>query len=164
MKKLSDKAIVTNSLGTIVTALLGFGVIFFMLFVGQDSIVRGVDAPTTWTTLAAAVVLLGALGYAVLWVKLFRYEVADNEFKKEYGVISKSYTSIPYARIQNVNIKRSLLERMLGISTVEIQTAGNEMAGRAEGRIPGIDKHVAEEVREAILGKSRNRQSGESGV
>jgi|AntRauTorckE6833_2_1112554.scaffolds.fasta_scaffold47543_2 uncharacterized membrane protein YdbT with pleckstrin-like domain len=160
MRRLSNKAIIEKSLWTIISTVLVI-VWFGFSFLGDGGVVEGSDLSTGWAIFGIIVVLLLILGYTILWVKLFRYEVAPNEFKKEYGVISKSYTSIPYQRIQNVDIKRSLLQRMLGISSVKIQTAGSELS-KAEGRIPGIDKQLAEEVREEILSKSRtDRQAGE---
>ncbi|HQT44411.1 MAG TPA: PH domain-containing protein, partial [Candidatus Micrarchaeota archaeon] len=44
---------------------------------------------------------------------------------------------IPYARIQNINTERTVIERILGIGSLMIETAGTQ-AGLAEGIIPGI--------------------------
>src|SRR3989344_5793196 len=63
-----------------------------------------------------------------VWAKLtyhfYRYELTDVGFRKELGVIHKKYVTIPYDRIQNVDIYRGVLARILGLSDLNIQTAG----------------------------------------
>lgn len=159
MRSLSNKAIITNSLGSIFSAILIVAALVFTL-ADADA---GVAEFSGWLILIGLVVIVASIGYSVLWVKLFGYELADNEVKVEKGVISKSYDSIPYSRIQNVGIERGLLQRILGISTVDIQTAGSSGYGKAEGMLPGVEKHVAEEVREAIMQKAR-KDDGRGGV
>jgi len=161
MRSLSDKAIVTHALGRIVTVLMVIAVSVFML---SGEAFAETAVPFGWITFAAVIIGIGATIYSVLWVKLFGFQLNESEVKIEKGVISKSYDSIPYSRIQNVGIERSLLERILGISTVDIQTAGGTHYGKAEGNIPGVDKHVAEQVREDILGQARQQGNQEGGM
>ena len=75
------------------------------------------------------------------------------------GVINKKYVSIPYSRIQNVDINRGLLERMFGLSTLKIQTAGasatTSLGSRgAEGVLPGLSQEVAEQLRGELIARS----------
>lgn len=105
---------------------------------------------------------------AFVWAKLsynnFRYELRDDGFRKESGVIYKKYTSIPYERIQNVDINRGILARILGLSDLQIQTAGNSNSynnlrigggGAAEGRLPGLSLDVAEQLRDELIRRSK---------
>ncbi len=104
-----------------------------------------------------------------IWAKLtyrfYRYEITDSGFRKESGVISKKYVTIPYDRIQNVDIYRGILARLLGLSDLHIQTAGaSAMGGRhgiiAEGRLPGLSKETAEQLRNELIqraSKSKNQ-------
>lgn len=43
-----------------------------------------------------------------IWAELFydsyKYELTENSFKKELGVIWKKYVTIPYDKIQNIDI------------------------------------------------------------
>jgi uncharacterized membrane protein YdbT with pleckstrin-like domain len=165
MRKLSDKAIISNSIGTIISTLFFVGFALFFVFASiSDSGDESADLsalPLELIAIGLVVAALLAVGYSVLWVRLFGYELADKEVKIEKGVISKSYDSIPYSRIQNVGIERSLLERILGISTLQIHTAGHSGQGSgAEGNIPGVEKNSAEEVREAIMEKARGSEGG----
>lgn len=165
MRKLSNKSIITNSPGT---AWAFAGLILFIIFVMIGGRISSQSGDITIWILLVAFIFVGVLvAYAVLWLHLFGYELGEDEIKIESGVISKNYDSIPYSRIQNVGIERSLLQRILGISTVNVQTAGRSSgigsAVSAEGNIPGVDKQVAEQVRETIMSRARDQDSRSSG-
>ena len=102
-----------------------------------------------------------------IWAKLsyhfYRYEFADSGFRKEFGVIYKKYVTIPYDRIQNVDIYRGILARILGLSDLNIQTAGTSaQTVRGEGRLPGLSREVAEQLRDELI--QRARQSKNQGL
>jgi len=107
--------------------------------------------------------------WANLTYKYWQYELAEDSFRKESGVIWKKYVSVPYERIQNIDINRGLFARILGLSDVQIQTAGSSavsygrggLAGAgAEGRLPGLGKDVAEKLRDELIKKAKqSRQS-----
>src|SRR3989344_5717005 len=79
--------------------------------------------------------------WAKLTYKFYKYELRDNGFRKESGVISKRYVTIPYDRIQNVDIYRGIIARLLGLSDLHIQTAGTSApVAIGEGRLPGLSK------------------------
>ena len=102
-----------------------------------------------------------------VWAKLtyhfYRYELLDTGFRKESGVIYKKYVTIPYDRIQNVDINRGILARILGLSDINIQTAGASatvsrygvMGGGAEGRLPGVSMAVGEQLRDELIQRAR---------
>ncbi|OGY56959.1 MAG: hypothetical protein A2Y84_00720 [Candidatus Colwellbacteria bacterium RBG_13_48_8] len=108
----------------------------------------------------------------VVWAKLaynfYRYELREDGFRKELGVIWKKYVTIPYDRIQNVDIYRGVLARFLGLSDLHIQTAGSSYSPQgkfgmsAEGRLPGLSKEEAERVRDELV--SRAKPSGHQGL
>jgi len=109
--------------------------------------------------------VLVVLGY--VWAKLsyenYKYELTDDSFRKELGVIYKKYVSIPYERIQNIDIYRGILDRLLGLSNLHVQTAGASSAmnyrgmwrGGAEGKLPGLSKEVAEQLRDELVKRSQ---------
>lgn len=116
-------------------------------------------------------VLLICLYIAFRWARLYRsnfgYSLEDDGFHLEGGVILKFNKTIPYKRIQNVRIHRSLVDRMLGISVLDAETAGESRVVRkrsrrkrynfprkAEIHIPGLDKKVADELLEDLIRKT----------
>lgn len=112
-----------------------------------------------WLLIAPLVITLSLiLSYiwAYLSYKFYKYELARDGFKKELGVIYKKYVTIPYDRIQNVDIYRGILARLLGISDIQIQTAGMSGIALSEGRLPGLSKKDAEELRDQLIHRVSN--------
>ncbi len=114
-----------------------------------------------WLIIPIVIVIFFVL--AKLSVHFYRYELADAGFRKELGVIYKKYITIPYDRIQNVDITRGILERLLGLSRLIIQTAGasSGVAGVAEGVLPGLSREVAEQLRDDLIARAnRSKNQG----
>ncbi len=112
------------------------------------------------------------LALAELWVHLsynrWFYEFTDDNLKIENGVIWKNYKNIPYERVQNVDIRRGIIARILGFSTVMIQTAGYSgpyarHGYGAEGSIPAVDMNEAEKIRDFVI-KKISRKKSKSGL
>src|SRR3989344_4466911 len=114
-----------------------------------------------WIIVPAFIVL------CFVWAKLtyhfYRYELTDAGFRKELGVIYKKYVTITYDRIQNVDIYRGILARILGLSDLNIQTAGMSATvsgygvsgGGSEGRLPALSRETAEQLRDELIKRSR---------
>jgi membrane protein YdbS with pleckstrin-like domain len=96
----------------------------------------------------------------------FYFSIDETGFQKEHGVIHKHYVSIPYQQIQNVNITRSLLDRVLGLSRICIETAGSSGAARrhvaggsrskAEAHLPGMTIPEAKKIHDLLLEKAND--------
>ena len=98
------------------------------------------------------VIVLIVISFIIAYLKYlnYKYILTDTEFKAERGIINKRYISIPYSKIQNVDIKRSLPARILGLSELEIRTAGHNFS-RRDGRISGLSVEDAEKIRGEIM-------------
>ena len=78
----------------------------------------------------------------------------------------KRYSNIPYERVQNIDINRGIVARILGFSSIMIQTAGYAVPiGKgygvsAGGYIPALDVKEAEEVREYVLKRINGKNQG----
>ncbi|MBI4050785.1 MAG: PH domain-containing protein [Candidatus Doudnabacteria bacterium] len=117
------------------------------------------------------VIILAFIGLCYIWAQLtyhfYRYELTDAGFRKELGVIYKKYVTIPYDRIQNVDIYRGILARILGLSDLNIQTAGASvtlsrygiMGVGAEGRLPALSRETAEQIRDELIQRARQFKS-----
>ncbi len=96
----------------------------------------------------------------IAWLDYRNYRFILDEFglKISRGILSKEQTAIPYRQIQNVDIERSLLERLLGVSRLVIITAGHDDSSNnkdiTEGVLPILDKQRAVEIQEALLKRS----------
>ena len=106
--------------------------------------------------------------FSYLWARLsyrfWKYEITEDAVRIEKGVIWKKYISIPYERIQNVDIYRGILARILGLSTLNIQTAGYSGAGGrgmwSEGNIPGVSVDIAEQLRNDLIKRAKGTRQG----
>ena len=111
----------------------------------------------------ACLALVAGYTWARLTYHFYRYELREDGFRKEHGVIWKKYVTIPYDRIQNVDIYRGLLARILGLSDLQVQTAGGTSRGAygssSEGRLPGLSKELAEEIRDELIRRTRSSKS-----
>ncbi|MBP1922070.1 putative membrane protein [Halorubrum alkaliphilum] len=72
----------------------------------------------------AAAVLLVSVGYEVAYYRRFEYELTDDTLDISSGVISRREREIPYRRIQNVDVSRSVIQRAIGVAAVDLETAG----------------------------------------
>ncbi|NPD89705.1 MAG: PH domain-containing protein [Asgard group archaeon] len=75
---------------------------------------------------------------ARLYFSYLKYELLDTELTIGKGIITKTKTVIPFRTITNLLIKRGPLDRIFGISTLLIQTAGEGGTKNPEGKIIGI--------------------------
>lgn len=122
------------------------------------------------------IIILAFLIFSWIWARwtyhFYRYELRDDGFRKESGVIWKKYVTIPSDRIQNVDIYRGLIARILGLSDLHIQTAGaNGQESRygsfetgAEGRLPALSRQVAEQLRDELIRRARQSKTFSQGL
>lgn len=98
--------------------------------------------------------------WAVWTYNNYRYQLTREGFKIESGVVWKKYIFIPYERIQNIDLARGIIARLLGLSDLHIQTAGYSGRMRAEGRIPGLGPETAENLREDLIKRVKGTKQG----
>ncbi len=111
-----------------------------------------------WLWIIIPVFLVLCFVWAKLTYHFYRYELTDAGFRKELGVIYKKYVTIPYDRIQNVNINRGIIDRLLGLSSLQIFTAGTgAMIG--EGNLPGLSTGEAEQLRDELIKQARQAKN-----
>jgi len=166
MKKLDKKAVWIFFFSFMVRGL------FFLAFFGIWAfgfINRGVNTdqaliiPIWWW-----VIIFVYLAFCYIWAELsyrfYKYELTETGFRKESGILYKRYVTIPYERIQNIDINRGVVAQILGLSSLNIQTAGSStvvarngfMSGVvAEGQLPGLSKEIAEQVRDELIERTR---------
>jgi len=94
----------------------------------------------------------------------YRYELRKDGFRKELGIIWKKYVTIPYDKIQNVDIHRGLIARILGLSSLNIQTAGASVHYGSEGSLPGVSCEVAEQLRDELIKRARQSRTNNQGA
>lgn len=111
-----------------------------------------VDQSVLWPIIFGVIIgmmaLFNILNYifSILYVNNFSYSISEKFIKIHYGIFSRTKTTIPFSRIQNIAIHQNIRDRLLGIYTVNIETAGGMAAAsssqkgtiRPEGYIPAV--------------------------
>jgi len=106
-----------------------------------------------WTlsavVLLAVVAFLIVLGvvYAVRLYQLWRFELQSDALYLERGVITFVETAVPFVRVQHVDTQFGPIERLLGLSSVVVYTAGSR---NADVRIPGLPPGRARELQDTL--------------
>lgn len=103
--------------------------------------------------------LLGCLRYYRYGIFLY-----EKSFKISQGLFSIKEVGIPYRRIQDITIHRSLIDQLFGISNIVITVLGldeREAAGSDNSEkviLPSLDKKVAADIQETILRRAQVEQ------
>lgn len=104
-----------------------------------------------WSALIAAIALLAVLVVSMFlyWTR-FEFRVGDSEIRIDSGIISRTHRSIPFDRIQDVDISQGPIARPLGIAKVKFETGGSAGAGQDEGVLHAIPLERAQELRALV--------------
>lgn len=113
-----------------------------------------------WALLGVAVVVLLIIGGAWLSWRFSTYRITAEAVEVKHGVLFRQHRRAPLERIQSVNLQRSLLARILGLTQVDVQTAGQ--GGKVALQFLGHND--AKIVREQILLAARVSKAGAAGV
>lgn len=97
-----------------------------------------------WTGPAVFTVAF-ALGatLALARYRSWSYRVREDSLFLDRGVVTRVQTVVPYVRIQHVDASRGPVERLFGLSTVVVYTAGSR---GADVSIPGLTPDRAEDL------------------
>lgn len=87
-------------------------------------------------TFAAVGVLLviGLVARAIAWHR-FRFSFDGTVVRVSSGVLSRQYRSVDVARIQQVELDRPFLHRLVGVASIRIETAGSASEPEVELRV-----------------------------
>lgn len=108
-------------------------------------------APLVWLGVAMALVVLAL--WEIAYVSLFVIEVDDDTLAIRAGVIARRDRDIPIDRIHNVDVRQNVIQRVLGIAEVDVETAGG---ADSEATLRYVDLQTADRLR-------RLRESAEEG-
>jgi membrane protein YdbS with pleckstrin-like domain len=97
---------------------------------------------------ACAGLLLLAVIAAPLAFRRWRFGFCDSLLLMRYGILFVEERAVPVRRMQHVDLTRGPIERLFGLATLVVYTAGNE--GSAF-RVPGLGRRRAEELRDDIV-------------
>lgn len=112
-----------------------------------------------WALLGLIAVILIIVGFSWLVWRYATFRITAEAVESRWGVVFKQHRRAPLERIQSVNLQRSLLARIFGLTQVEVQTAGQD----GKVALQYLGHRDAKQVREQILraaSASRARRAG----
>ena len=148
--KLSKKGIFFRALGK------AGGFLAITLFSGTS-----VPGPVIFGVLVTAAFLLAVLWEYIVW-RRYDYYLEDRKLRITKGVLRRQEREIPLSRIQNIDLRTNVVQRIVGVTEVGIETAG---AGETEGNLKYLEREDAENLRSHIEGpdtdKEKQQESGQ---
>lgn len=97
--------------------------ILLILFIQKFSKLSTISL--TYMYLGIAVVVVFFLVRAFLIFKNFQFKIENNHFILKKGIIKKTNIEIPFNRIQNINFKQNIVQQIINVFEVNIETAGS---------------------------------------
>ena len=118
----------------------GYAFIGYLAFSGQGR-----------TALIAGLALLLFLaGGLFLYWRRFEFRVGTSEIRIDSGILNRTHRSIPFDRIQDVDITQGPIARAVGIAKVKFETGASSGADKDEGVLHAIPLQRAQELRALI--------------
>jgi membrane protein YdbS with pleckstrin-like domain len=116
-------------------------------------------AVTGWLAIPTVVVVLAWLGG--LWlirrqVAAISYAELAEELVIRKGRLARSLVSVPYGRLQYIDVQSGPLARRLGMAEVELHTASPQTGGS----IPGLPVEEAEALRQRLAARGESQRAG----
>ncbi|NLJ52520.1 MAG: PH domain-containing protein [Intrasporangiaceae bacterium] len=105
---------------------------------------------------AIAVVLLWGLWLIRRQVPAMSYLELTEDLVIRKGLMFRQVSSIPYGRLQYVDVQSGPLDRRYGMTTLQIFTA----SPATSATIPGLPIATAEEMRERLMARGEAQRAG----
>ncbi len=122
------------------------------------NITDNIQSPNTLLGIAAILIIFFSSG--VVSFLMYRFRVSNQHVEIHSGVFSRSYTNLPFWRIQNVKIELPFYYRPFGFALVILDTAGS--AGE-EAKIVAVPLAYAHALRKQVLAEHRESRKQENG-
>lgn len=112
---------------------------------------KSIGSLQTYFFIVLAAVLVYVFVRAILLFLNFKFKVSEKDFVLHQGIISKSKISIPFEKIQNINFKQNLIQQVINVVEVEIETAGDKSV---EISINALSHEKARDLKKLLLSKT----------
>ncbi len=110
-----------------------------------------------------ALFLLAAIvGFLIAWIEYSRFQfmLDADTFRIRRGVLTAEYISIPYRRIEAVDVKESLIYQMFGVSritiemTIDTELESDRKSNSNDEVLPAIDRDLALTIQSELTQRS----------
>lgn len=146
LPRLRDDAFVSVDPRYVWGRLAGLGMSAVVVVAIAVVVVWQSDAVVVPVLVAGGIVLVIA-AVAIVWIlesRRLAYQVREHDLSLRRGVIRHVVETIPFSRVQHVNVGRGLVERWLSLATLEISSAGPDIS------IPGLAVADADRIKQVV--------------
>jgi putative membrane protein len=106
-----------------------------------------------YVAILSVLLVLGAVIAYLNYLKFnFYFDNVRKEFVVNKGILKKTKIAIPVEKIQQVNINQSLVQKIVNVYSLEIDTAGS---ATKEVKISAISHEIALQIKETLLDSER---------
>lgn len=103
-------------------------------------------------SVAGIVLIIAIISYLQYLFFTFLIDEENGEFVIQKGILNKTRITIQLHKIQQVNINQSLIQRLVGVHKLEIDTAGSD---KKEASISAISHELATILKERLINHSQ---------
>jgi membrane protein YdbS with pleckstrin-like domain len=132
--------------------------IFWLVFAALASL-PAYFSGTEWLWFIPAgliVIMIIVLAFVPRRVRSIGYQLRDDDLLFRRGLLFQRFVSVPYGRMQLVDINRGPISRAVGLSDLRFVTA----AASSGVAIPGLAVADAEELRDQLVALAETRRAG----
>lgn len=148
-RRVSPKYVVVDVIGNLIGGLIAVAVTSIPAFLS--------GVPLMWLLPAVfAVIFIVVLVLTPRRVRSIGYQLRTDDLLFRRGLMFQRFVSVPYGRMQLVDINRGPLDRMVGLSELKFVTA----AAASGVTIPGLPEADAEELRDRLVELAESRRAG----
>ena len=94
-----------------------------------------------WIIGVGAILLMWIISYPIahFWIKNLKYIIREDRVTINKGILTKTQQNIPFRSVTDFALKRTIYDRILGIGSIKIQTAGQSQSPSGyEGSLSGL--------------------------
>ncbi len=137
-----DKKLFTKTVWVLLTVsafvLAGVSIVHTIIYIANGD----PNAPKViWIIAVIAILVMWLIVYpiVILWIRNLSYLIQEDRITIHKGILTKTHQNIPYRSITDFILQRSLYDRILGIGSIRIQTAGQSQSATGyEGNMAGL--------------------------
>ena len=118
--------------------------------------IKSLDLLLIVLTLLLILIVFGVVAYLKYYYFTFFLDHKNQEFIVNEGVFNKTKTAIQLHKIQHVNIKQSFVQKLIGVFSLEVDTAGTN---NQEIAIKAISHKTALDLKSKLLENEVVKQS-----
>ena len=144
-----------RSLLVLVLLVITLALILAKKYFGATSFLN-LDGLIFWGFLATFAVLAVTILFAWLDYVMFQFRLDADIFKIKRGIFTKMESAIPYRRIESVDIQRTLIHQLFGVSritietTIDAETTSDSKSDASDEVFPAIDHLLAQNIQEEL--------------